>query len=547
MAFRDRLQTIFSPYSRQSKELPSPEVHSLGAQGRESVDNPHESWYDTEIAPSLKPGAVRRTLALEPLQAKQITKRPVSEIISDFINRNSDLSFAVRSYIDFTISDFELDTDNDKSRRRIENFISDMETGSESFLGFLKRVFYGVYVEGASSVELNWSKDKKRPISISYVPPFGLEFLRAYDAKIGYGRYYKIVQYVGPNYRKPIVLQDRANPNPYYRYTPVNLTGTNPYGESSVEPALWGVVGRSQLMGTLIGFIQGQITPKGVFSPDLRAILSASPNMNLTAPQILQYGNEVAEVVRQASSGGDLTQNMISSFPILYQVVGAMTQGTNFEPLPVLDRVFGYSIQMGARLPSILFQPENLRTGIGDQKTRIDWSSFNDRCLTAGHVVRDDITRFFDLILMGDRSMTDEYYEPDVVLKLKRNDAEIRRMEAEALKLRMEAYKEVKELGVFTERELRRIVVEGRIDLDDFPVDRPVDTTAEEMMATLTEGWGVEDVGAIKIQLEALKELRDMGCPPDRLRQMLISGKIDPSGYPITTTIGQAMQSEGKK
>lgn len=529
MGFRDRLQTIFQPYARKSQELPVPEVHSLGERGRESVDNPYEHWFDSAIAPRVKPGAVTRTLSLEPIKAKDILKRPVSEVIADFININSDLSFAVRSYIDFTISDFELDSENDKSRRRIENFISDMETGSESFLGFLKRVIYGVYVEGASSTELNWSRDKKRPISISYVPPFSLEFLRATDPE--YGRYHKIVQYVAPNYSKPVVLQDRANPNPYYRYTPVNLSGTNPYGESSVEPALWGVVGRSQLMGTLIGFIQGQITPKGVFSPDLRAILSASPNMNLTAPQILQFANEVAEVVKEAASSGDITQNMISSFPLLYQVVGAMTQGANFDPLPVLDRVFGYSIQMGARLPSILFQPENLRSAIGDQKTRIDWTSFNDRCETTGNVVIADINKHFDLILLGDRSMPNAHYEPEVSLKIKRNDAEIRRMEAEALKLRMEAYQEVKGLGIFTDKEFRRIVIEGRIDLDDFPVMKPKP----------------EDEEKDEIMMLALQQLQAFGCPKARLREMQISGRIDPSGYPVTDTIQRALDiSEGK-
>lgn len=529
MSFWDSIQTLFSPYNRQSRETPTPTVHSLGERGRESVDNPYEIWFESEIAPRVRPGAVTRTLSLEPIKAKDIIKRPVSQVISDFININSDLSFAVRSYIDFTISDFELDSDNDKSRRRIENFISDMETGSESFLGFLKRVIYGIYVEGACSIELNWSKNKKRPISISYVPPFSLEFLRASDAE--YGRYHKIVQYIAPNYRTPVVLQDRANPNPYYKYTPVNLSGTNPYGESSVEPALWGVVGRSQLMGTLIGFIQGQITPKGVFSPDLRSILSASPNMNLTAPQILEFGNKVAEVVREASSGGDITQNMISSFPLLYQVVGAMTQGANFDPLPVLDRVFGYSIQMGARLPSILFQPENLRSAIGDQKTRIDWTSFNDRCETGGNIARDDINYFFNLILLGDRSMPNESYEPEVSLKIKRNDAEIRRMEAEALKLRMEAYQEVKELGIFTEREMRRIVVEGRIDLDDFPVMKPKP----------------EDEEKDEIMMLALQQLRAFGCPKAKLREMQISGRIDPSGYPVTDTIQRALDiSEGK-
>ena len=150
-----------------------------------------------------------------------------------------------------------------------------------------------------------------------------------------------------------------------------------------------------------------------------------------------------------------------------------MTQGTNFEPLPVMDRVFATSVQMGARLPSILYQPDNLRSSLGDQKTRIDWTSFNDRCVTGGNDVAEDITKLFDVALMGDRAMTYESYEPGVKLVIKRNDAEIRRMEFEAMKLRSEAQKTVKDLGVFDEEEYRKIVVEGLTEFHDFPLEVP--------------------------------------------------------------------------
>ena len=68
--------------------------------------------------------------------------------MAEFINTNADLAFIVRSYIDFTITDFELETDNDKSRRVIESLISDMEHGDTSFLGFLKRLCMGIGLKG---------------------------------------------------------------------------------------------------------------------------------------------------------------------------------------------------------------------------------------------------------------------------------------------------------------------------------------------------------------------------------------------------------------
>lgn len=465
----ERARSLF-----QRKPPPAkPTMHQLGRDGRDSVDDPYDYWATdySDFWSSIKPGLKSRCLNLNPIKAGDILKRPVEQILSEFINTNADLAFIVRSYIDFTITDFELESDNDRSQRKIESLISDMEHGDTTFLGFLKRVVYGYWVEGASSVELNWSQDKKRATSLSYVPPLSLEFRRAHSKE--YNRYYKIVQYIGLDYRNPVVLQDKAKPNPYFRYTPTYVSGTNPYGESTVEPALWGIVSRSHLMGTLLGFIQGQITPKGVYAPDLSALLSTSPNIQLTANDVLKFGNEVAEVVRQATNGQDITQNMISSFPVLYQVVGAMTQGANFDPLEAMTRVFATSVQMGARLPSILYQPDNLRSSLGDQKTRIDWTSFNDRCVSGGNDVAEDITKLFDMALMGDRTMTYDYYEPEVKLVIKRNDAEIRRMEYEAMKLRAEAQQTTFGLNVFDEEEKRKIVVEGLTEFNDFDLEVP--------------------------------------------------------------------------
>lgn len=486
MGILEQARKYLSPYARKPAPAPKPQAqaHVLGRDGRDSVDDPYDYWATdySDFWSSIKPGLKARCLNLNPIKAEQILKRPVSDIISEFINTNADLAFIARSYIDFTITDFELESDSDKSQRVIENLISDMEYGDTTFLGFLKRVVYGYWVEGASSVELNWSQNKKRATSLSYVPPLSLEFRRAHSKE--YNRYYKIVQYIGLDYRNPVILQDKANPNPYYRYTPTNVSGTNPYGESTVEPAMWGIVSRSHLMGTLLGFIQGQITPSGVYAPDLKALLSTSPNIQLTAEDVLTFGNEVAEVVREATNGKDITQNMISSFPVLYQVVGAMTEGANFEPLEVMTRVFATSVQMGARLPSILYQPDNLRSSLGDQKTRIDWTSFNDRCVGGGNDVADDITKLFEQALIGDRTMTYDYYEPSVKLVIKRNDAEIRRMEFEAMKLRAEAQQTVKELSVFDEEEFRKIVVEGLTEFNDFDLTVPESMKAKNMPNT---------------------------------------------------------------
>lgn len=461
------LKKLFSAYNRKAETPPTPVVHNLGARGRESVDDPYDIWWNTELAPSVKPGAVTRTLKFDPIPIKEINRKPVAQIIADWIDTNSDLSFIVRSYLDYTISDFELDTANDKSKRRIEGFIEDMGMGGDNFLAFLKRLGYGAYVEGASSYEINFSKDGKRPIGFSYVPPFSLEFQRARAS--GHGRYDKIIQYANGPGRPPITLQDRANPNPFYRYAPLNVSGTNPYGSSSVEPALWGIVGRQQLLGSLIAFVQGQIFPKGAYAPDLRAILSASPNVNLTASQILEFGNQVAEVVRSAVSEGDITQDLISSFPLLYEVIGVM-KDANLQPLDVISKMFAFGIQTGARLPSILYMPENLRTGIGDQKTRIDWTAFDDRCETTGNLMEDEVSAGFDVVLMGDRS-TYETYEPEVRLKVVRNDAEIQRIQSEAFKQKMEGYQSLKELGIFSDEQLYQIVVQGKYDFSEFAAE----------------------------------------------------------------------------
>ena len=251
-----------------------------------------------------------------------------------------------------------------------------MGRGGDNFLAFLKRLIYGAYVEGAVSYEISWSADGKEAISFDYVPPFSLEFLRTISRNRK--RYYRIVQYSNGPGRPPVVLQDKENPNPFYRYAPLNVSGTNPYGNSLIEPALWGIVGRQQLLGALLGFVQSEITPSGVYAPDLQALLSASPNINLTAKDITEFGNKVAAVVKAATDGKEITQDMISSFPILYEVIGRL-KDANFEPLEIMTKVFATAIQMGGQLPNILYLPENLRTGLGDQKTRIDWTAFDER------------------------------------------------------------------------------------------------------------------------------------------------------------------------
>ena len=476
------LQRLFG---RNQKALPDPSVYELGARGRDSVDEPYEfGWYNnSDIAPTRRPGPLTRRLNLAPIKLEDIKKRYVSEIIADFIDSNSDLSFIVRSYQDYTLSDFDLETDNDKSKRRIEGFIEDMGRGGDNFLAFLKRLIYGIYVEGACSQELNWSEDGKRPRDIKYVSPWTLEW--KYSVSRRGERYYKIVQYQGVR-RRPVILQDQMKPNPFFRYAPVNLSGTNPYGNSSVEPALWGIVGKHQLMGMLLGFVQGQILPKGAWAPDLRALLSASPNMNLTAKDILQFGEKVAEVVKQASDGSDITQDFVSSFPLIYEVIGA-TKDANFEPLQVMSTIFATAIQNGGRLPSIIYQPENLRSGIGDRKTTIDWTSFDNRCESVANLVEDEVTPFFDLVLLGDRS-TDDMYEPEVRLKIKRNDAEIRRIRSESFKMKMEGYKIVKELEVFDEDEFREIVIEDRYDFEGFDVKKPMDDDPDSEDSETSEG-----------------------------------------------------------
>ena len=58
-------------------------------------------------------------------------------------------------------------------------------------------------------------------------------------------------------------------------------------------------------------------------------------------------------------------------------------------------------------------------------------------------------------------------------LVIKRNDAEIRRLEYEAMKLRSEAQKNIKDLNVFDQEEFRKIVVEGLTEFNDFDLAVP--------------------------------------------------------------------------
>ena len=460
------LKKYFTAYN---KKLPAPTVRKV--QTRALAEERNASTYSANIGGELErlvhPGATTRKLQLKPLTI-DVLDRSVSSIIADFIASNPDLAFAYRSYQDFTISKFKVDGKSDKSRRRAEGFIEDMERGREDFLSFLKRDVYMCYVEGGSSIRLRWSADGKTPVRLEVVSPFKLEGRILQDAQGNENQ--RIYEY-RQNLLRPVLIQDDRNPNPFYRYAPINVTGTEMFGNSSIEPALWGMMGKVQLMSLLLGFTRGQILPRGLLSPDLATILASSPNAALTASDILAFGNEVADALEDILDGSDVTQDFISSFPVLYEVIGAV-KDANFEPISILSENFATIIQIGARLPSIIYQPANLRGNLGDRKADIDWGTFDARCVSINNLVSREVSTLIDIALLGDRS-SDAMYEPGVSVVIERDDAEIKRIRSEALLKLVTAYLAVKQLHVFDRSELRRIVVEGRLDFSGFSVELP--------------------------------------------------------------------------
>ena len=95
------------------------------------------------------------------------------------------------------------------------------------------------------------------------------------------------------------------------------------------------------------------------------------------------------------------------------------------------------------------------------------------------------------------------------------DDVELRRIFAELLKLEMEAYSEVKKLGVFTRKELRRKIIESQSMFGDLDVEMPDDPmlTVEDFVAI--NGLGALTKVEMRIKLkQSYPELSDL---PDEM------------------------------
>ena len=182
----------------------------------------------------------------------------------------------------------------ESAERIIEEF---WENSPEDPIATLKRLAYGVYVEGGISMELVTYGDGHpmvgMPEKIDYVSPFTLTTNRIEADESPIGEYDQIVQKTGQGVNDFVVMQDELNPNPYYIYSPTSVRGNKKLGSSPIEPSIFSVASMIDLISMSVDWTQGRVYPKGIYQIDA----SDLPD-DATVEDLQNFANQATEALK---------------------------------------------------------------------------------------------------------------------------------------------------------------------------------------------------------------------------------------------------------
>ena len=463
-------------------QIPTPEetinraVKTRGFSGRESVSDPKEykafgslnriyptetgSWRYQRVNPSVLSGS------------------SVSDIINTCIQHSPEMAFAVDTYVRFTNSghdliakksdgdaDSEDDTESaadDESKRAakiIYDFIDRLEEGDSTFSGRLDQMVRSYYAEGGIAAELVFSDDGEEAIDIVNVSPFTLAF-RFMESET-YNGYYQVGQF--KTFDDFVVLQDKADPNPTFRYEPNNQVPGKPYGTSSVTPAIFGVLSTAKLMDMVIQYMQGQAFPKGLVSVDTDTMARAG----FAPDDISDAAAEATEELRNILSSTDATQTVVLSTPILYTLLGAMSRA-NINGAEMILEMLTQSQQRGLKLPRIIFGGRRA-SALGVTEGRVEWHAFQKRLRSTRSVIESIITHFFTIILRAHGNTA------TIKLKLDDTDEEGMRISAERLAMDTDSVIALASAGIISRQEARDQIIASNTRFESLPSALPAD------------------------------------------------------------------------
>ena len=443
---------------RNAKPPPKPEsggMMQLGRNGRDSVINPDRPDRQYYRLHAIRPRDKTKQFSAQRITLDDLYAKPIAEVLALLIQSSDVLSRATRIKIRYLVKKYSLESpENDQAAIDIiENFIDRMETSGKSFLGELKRIGYGIVVEGAHCSELIFSEDGSEPIKISYVSPLSLSF--ELTSAPGIGEYYLIGQRIRRDHRIT-VLQDEANPNDTFIYDPTFQLGDDPYGSSEMAPACFGVAAMSDLLATMVDFIQGRVFPKHIYQVDLEAL----EPYQYTKAELEQAAKIAEDLITGKLSAADITQDVVLTTPIIATLVGAMERA-NIDGIEVLMDSFQTIAERGAGVPRVFMGGRRARGGLNDNESDIEMLDFYDDSIDKQEQMTANISKHFTTILRHEGNTS------HVNLVLESANTQIEKIKAEAFDIAMTGYTKLKQLEVLQEDELRTKVLSQSFDLSD--------------------------------------------------------------------------------
>ena len=413
------------------------------------------------------------------IKLEDLNDLPRSRAINYLIKTNDSLRFAVDTYVDYTVSDFSIDTEEESDYQIINDWINGFPRGRVGFLKYLKQLAYGRYVEGGIASEAV-SNTQGMPTKAVYVSPWTIAAELREDDELGEYYVYGQRQY---GQEQLTVLYDEANPenevNPgQFIYLPAHQNGDDPFGSSQVSPALFSVASMQNLLSDIVNFMQGKVFPKHIYSMDVSALAEAG----YTPAQIAQAQRLATDLLKSTLDGADITEDVILSIPIIATLVGS-TERARLDGVEMVIDIFERQQQRGMKIPRVIYQSR--RTGgsaLNSDETRIEWFSFFKR-IYAGMTDTEAVVRYHcdDMLMMHGSTGTGG-------IMLDRTDPELQRYASEQFKMDMEGFmvwakmKSAYGVPLFTAEELRRKVIQSQPMLNDLDLDLPSELAEMQTM-----------------------------------------------------------------
>ena len=473
-----RMQSTRLRTAKPPAKIETPRIE-LGRSGRDSVINPDIPYHAGYRLHSIRPRDRTKSFAMNKLNIKDLYNLPVSTVLKRLIESSDALSRVVRIKTNYLVKKWSLESPEEDTAAIdiIQRFIERHEEGGNSFLGTLKQIGYGMEVEGAYCSELIFDDSGEEAIKIRYVSPFSLSFEQTTDAKLG--EYYLIGQKIAGQ-QNLTVLQDEANPSDTFVYDPVFQLGDDPFGSSELAPACFGVAALSDLISTVVDFIQGRVFPKHIYQVDVNAL----ETYQYTKEELEAAADLATDLINGKITAADITQDVVLSTPIIATLVGAMERA-NIDGIEVLIDSFQTMIERGSGVPRVLFGGRRARGGLNDNESDIELIDFHDTTVIKQDQMAANVSKHFRTVLRHEGNTS------NVNLLLESGNTTIKRIEAESFNSRMDGFTKLKELAVLSDEQFQAKVLADSYDLSDL-IGKEADMA--EIRQTRTEQSQIQQV-----------------------------------------------------